>query len=76
MPGRRVRLLCFVYRSLSDGWLSVRKAVFSMLAMKRMSLLAGTLSPAAQNLGHNIAQYKAESEKVRTIYLFSSFSLF
>lgn len=41
----------------------VRKAVFSMMAMKRMSILASQLGPLAQSLGDNIAQYKEESEK-------------
>jgi hypothetical protein len=45
--------------------MTVRKAVFSMMAMKRMSMLASQLSPQAQRLGDNIAQYKEESEKVR-----------
>ena len=42
----------------------VRKAVFSMMAMKRMSTMAG-LSPGARALGADIQQYKEESEKVR-----------
>lgn len=42
----------------------VRKAVFSMIATKRMSALAG-LSPTAQTFSQNIAQLKEESEKVR-----------
>ena len=41
---------------------AVRKAVFSMIATKRMSTLVG-LSPTTQSLGHNIQQYKEESEK-------------
>ena len=40
----------------------VRKAVFSMIATKRLSTLAG-FSPSAQALGANIAQFKEESEK-------------
>ena len=43
---------------------AVRKAVFSMIATKRMSTLVG-LSPTTQSLGHNIQQYKEESEKER-----------
>ena len=49
----------------ADGWTdgrAVRKAVFSMIATKRMSTLVG-LSPTTQSLGHNIQQYKEESEK-------------
>ena len=45
-----------------DAKKTFRKAVFSMIATKRMSTLAG-LSPTAQNFGHNIAQLKEESEK-------------
>ena len=41
---------------------TVRKAVFSMIATKRLSTLAG-FSPSAQALGANIAQFKEESEK-------------
>ena len=45
-----------------DAKKTFRKAVFSMIATKRMSVLAG-LSPTAQNFGHDIAQLKEESEK-------------
>ena len=50
-----------------DARKTFRKAVFSMMAMKRMSILASQLSPQAQKLGDNIAQYKEESEKVRPL---------
>ena len=36
-----------------------------MMAMKRMSMLAGQLSPSARAFGYNIQQYMEESEKVR-----------
>ncbi|KAI0772983.1 Pkinase-domain-containing protein [Trametes elegans] len=45
-----------------DAKKTFRKAVFSMIATKRMSTLAG-LSPTAQTFGQNIAQLKEESEK-------------
>ncbi|KAI0634541.1 Pkinase-domain-containing protein [Trametes polyzona] len=45
-----------------DAKKTFRKAVFSMIATKRMSSLAG-LSPTAQSFGQNIAQLKEESEK-------------
>ena len=45
--------------------LTVRKAVFTMMAMKRMSTLV-SLSPGAQAFGRNLAKYKEESEKVRS----------
>ncbi|OBZ76298.1 Calcium/calmodulin-dependent protein kinase type I [Grifola frondosa] len=45
-----------------DARRTFRKAVFSMMAMKRLSMFA-QLSPTAQALGANIAQYKEESEK-------------
>ncbi|KAI0816914.1 Pkinase-domain-containing protein [Trametes gibbosa] len=45
-----------------DAKKTFRKAVFSMIATKRMSSLAG-LSPTAQTFGQNIAQLKEESEK-------------
>lgn len=35
-----------------------------MMAMKRFTVMAG-LSPTAQALGADLAQYKEESEKVR-----------
>ena len=43
---------------------AVRKAVFTMMAMKRMSSLA---SPVAENFGRDLQQYKEESEKVRVL---------
>ena len=46
-----------------DARKTFRKAVFSMMAMKRMSTMA--LSPRAHALGKDIEQYKEESEKVR-----------
>lgn len=46
----------------------VRKAVFIMMAMKRMTILA---SPNAEAFGHNLQQYKEESEKVRFLILSS-----
>ena len=52
--------------ALCKTTLTVRKAVFSMMAMKRMSTLAmgsGKFSPEARQLGENLAQYKEESEK-------------
>lgn len=54
---------------------TVRKAVFSMIATKRMSSLAG-LSPTAQRFGQNIAELKEESEKehVDEVRLFSLLS--
>ncbi|CDO77740.1 hypothetical protein BN946_scf184993.g3 [Trametes cinnabarina] len=45
-----------------DARKTFRKAVFSMIATKRMSSLAA-LSPTAQKFGHNIAELKAESEQ-------------
>ena len=45
-----------------DARKTFRKAVFSMMAMKRMSTMA--LSPRAHALGKDIEQYKEESEKV------------
>ena len=50
-----------------DARRTFRKAVFSMMAMKRMSTLAAGLSPGARALGQDIAQYKEESEKVRVV---------
>lgn len=49
-----------------DARKTFRKAVFSMMAMKRMSTLAAGLSPGARALGKDIEQYKEESEKVRS----------
>lgn len=42
----------------------VRKAVFTMMAMKRMSSLA---SPVAETFSRDLQQYKEESEKVRLL---------
>jgi calcium/calmodulin-dependent protein kinase I len=44
----------------------VRKAVFTMMAMKRMTTLA-SLSPGAEDFNRNLQQYKEESEKVRLL---------
>ena len=41
----------------------VRKAVFSMMAMRRMSAMASHLSPEHQRLNEDVFQYKQESEK-------------
>ncbi|PSR75649.1 hypothetical protein PHLCEN_2v8940 [Hermanssonia centrifuga] len=48
-----------------DAKKTFRKAVFSMMAMKRMSTLVSAkhLSPEAQALGVDVARYKEESEK-------------
>jgi len=46
-----------------DAKKTFRKAVFSMLAMKRMSLLASGNSTEATSLERDVARYKAESEK-------------
>jgi serine/threonine protein kinase len=43
-----------------DAKRTFRKAVFTMMAMKRMSSLA---SPVAENFGRDLQQYKEESEK-------------
>ena len=45
---------------------AVRKAVFTMMAMKRMSTLA-SLSPGAEDFNRNLQKYKEESEKVRPL---------
>lgn len=45
---------------------TVRKAVFTMMAMKRMTTLA-SLSPGAEDFNRNLLQYKEESEKVRPL---------
>ena len=59
------------------SFFTVRKAVLSMMAMRRMSMLshgAGVkLSPRAQELATNIPQYMKETEAVRTIYTYHSF---
>lgn len=52
-----------------DARKTFRKAVFSMMAMKRMSTLAAGLSPSARALGKDIEQYKEESEKVLVVRL-------
>ncbi|OSC99315.1 Pkinase-domain-containing protein [Trametes coccinea BRFM310] len=59
--GRPTNLLPHIQKAF-DARKTFRKAVFSMIATKRMSSLAG-LSPTAQKFGHNIAELKAESEK-------------
>ena len=41
----------------------VRKAVFSMMAMKRMSILAQHLTPEQHQLNEDVYQFKQESEK-------------
>jgi len=48
-----------------DARKTFRKAVFGMLAMKRMSLLASAVhpNPEARSLQQNLRQYKEESEK-------------
>jgi len=43
-----------------DAKKTFRKAVFTMMAMKRMSSLA---SPSAEAFGHSLARYKLESEQ-------------
>jgi len=45
-----------------DAKKTFRKAVFTMMAMKRMSTLA-SLSPGAEDFNRNLQQYKEESEK-------------
>ena len=42
---------------------AVRKAVFSMMAMKRMSILAHHLTPEHRQLNEDVFQFKQESEK-------------
>ncbi|KAH9848075.1 Pkinase-domain-containing protein [Lenzites betulinus] len=59
--GRPTNLLPHIQKAF-DARKTFRKAVFSMIATKRMSSLAG-LSPTAQTFGQNIAQLKEESEK-------------
>ncbi|KAF9238101.1 Pkinase-domain-containing protein [Melanogaster broomeanus] len=46
-----------------DARKTFRKAVFSMMAMKRMSTLAHHLSPEQQQLNEEVYQYKQESER-------------
>ncbi|KAI0697372.1 Pkinase-domain-containing protein [Cytidiella melzeri] len=60
--GKMTNLLPHIQKAF-DARKTFRKAVLSMMAMKRMSMLASQLSPQAQKLGDNIAQYKEESEK-------------
>ncbi|KAI0340427.1 Pkinase-domain-containing protein [Trametopsis cervina] len=77
--GRMADLLPGIVKAF-DARKTFRKAVFSMMAMKRMSILASQLGPLAQSLGDNIAQYKEESEKeivdeVRYCLSFLLFSL-
>ncbi|KAI0708507.1 Pkinase-domain-containing protein [Earliella scabrosa] len=59
--GRPTNLLPHIQRAF-DARKTFRKAVFSMIATKRMSTLAGS-SPTMQGFGRDIAQYKEESEK-------------
>ncbi|KAI0767658.1 Pkinase-domain-containing protein [Fomes fomentarius] len=59
--GRPTNLLPNI-RKAFDAKKTFRKAVFSMIATKRLSTLVGT-STSAQAFGANIAQFKAESEK-------------
>lgn len=61
--GNMTNLLPHIQKAF-DARKTFRKAVLSMIAMKRMSILTSQLSPQAQKLGDNIAQYKEESEKV------------
>lgn len=42
---------------------AVRKAVFSMMAMKRMSMMAQHLTPEQHQLNEDVYKYKQESEK-------------
>ncbi|KAI0797364.1 Pkinase-domain-containing protein [Irpex lacteus] len=60
--GNMTNLLPHIQKAF-DARKTFRKAVLSMIAMKRMSILTSQLSPQAQKLGDNIAQYKEESEK-------------
>jgi len=46
-----------------DIYVPVRRAVWGITAMKRMSTLAALASPGAGELQANIDKYKAESEK-------------
>jgi calcium/calmodulin-dependent protein kinase I len=48
---------------LNVTFLTVRKAVFGMMAMKRMSTLAHHMSPEAHKLNEDLYQFKQESEK-------------
>ncbi|KIJ64791.1 hypothetical protein HYDPIDRAFT_111396 [Hydnomerulius pinastri MD-312] len=50
-------------RKAFDARKTFRKAVFSMMAMKRMSTLAHHLSPEQQQLNDDVFKYKQESEK-------------
>ena len=59
--GRPTNLLPHIQKAF-DAKKTFRKAVFSMIATKRLTLLAG-LSPTAQALSEHIAQFKEESEK-------------
>ncbi|KAI0752543.1 Pkinase-domain-containing protein [Daedaleopsis nitida] len=59
--GRPTNLLPNIKKAF-DAKKTFRKAVFSMIATKRLSTLAG-FSPGAQTLSANIAQFKEESEK-------------
>ena len=72
--GRPTNLLPQIQKAF-DAKKTFRKAVFSMIATKRLTLLAG-LSPTAQALSEHIAQFKEESEKeqVDEVRAFSRFS--
>ncbi|RPD60630.1 Pkinase-domain-containing protein [Lentinus tigrinus ALCF2SS1-6] len=59
--GRPTDLLPHIQKAF-DAKKTFRKAVFSMIATKRMSTLAG-FSPRAQALGAEVQQFKEESEK-------------
>lgn len=73
--GNMTNLLPHIQKAF-DARKTFRKAVLSMIAMKRMSILTSQLSPQAQKLGDNIAQYKEESEKVRFRWSCSALSLY
>ena len=53
----------FTTEFLDDGTHAVRKAVFSMMAMKRMSMMAHHLTPEHHQLNEEVFQLKQESEK-------------
>ncbi|KAG1872899.1 kinase-like domain-containing protein [Suillus subalutaceus] len=50
-------------RKAFDAKKTFRKAVFGMMAMKRMSTLAHHMSPEAHKLNEDLYQFKQESEK-------------
>lgn len=65
MPGRPVRFSFVLFDLSSSPSIIGRKAVFSITAVKRMTLFkTSTLSAAAQALAPHLQQYKDESEKV------------